>query len=96
MICCRGSIQTLCWTAASGARGLARGRGRTLMSGTLGTAIRCSVFSCRTMSDLRFGAAPRQDSPPLPPRARLVVLMPLEPAIACVAATQGMTASWHT
>ena len=58
-------------------------RGRTLMSGTLGTAIRCSGFSCRTTSALPSGAAPRHDRPPPLPFARLVVLIPLDPAIAC-------------
>ena len=52
------------------------------MSGTLGTAMRARVFSCSTTSPVTSGAAPRQDIPPPLPRPSLVVLMPLEPAIA--------------
>jgi len=63
-------------------------RGCTLMSGTLGTAIRCSGFSCRTTSALPSGAAPRHDRPLPLPFAKLVVLMPLDPAIACGAAAR--------
>ena len=70
----------------SGHREQTRGRrlhqGITLMSGTLGTAIRASAFSRNTTSPVMSAAAPRQDSPPPLPRPRLVVLMPLEPAIA--------------